>query len=212
MDEPTPPMTSSPTIFVIDDNPSVRKSIARLIRSAGMQAETFASASEFLERVPGDQPGCLVLDVKMPGFDGMDLQEHLARRPYAPPIIFVTGHGDIPMSVQAIKKGAVDFLTKPFHDEDLLNAVRQALARDQRERRSYQELCDIRHLVDTLTPREDDVFRQILTGKLNKQIADALGIAEKTVKVHRGRVMEKLRVRSVAELVHLAEKLNLTGG
>jgi RNA polymerase sigma factor (sigma-70 family) len=198
-----------PVIFVVDDEPSIRKSLSRLIRSAGLGVETFASAEEFLQRVPGDEPACVLLDIQMPALNGLELQEQLARAAYSLPVIFLTGHGDIPKSVEAMKKGAIDFLTKPFDDEDLLRAIHQALERDKRERQRYHVVRAIQQNLETLTEREHEILRYVLTGKLNKQIADALDISEKTVKVHRGRVMEKLRVSSVAELVHLAEKAGI---
>jgi FixJ family two-component response regulator len=195
-----------PTVFVIDDDASVRKSLSRLLRSAGYQAETFPSAEEFLHREHFDGVGCIVLDVQMPGLSGMDLQEELNKADYHMPIIFITGHGDIPMSVQAMKKGAVDFLTKPFDGKELLRAVENATEKDGQGRTEYHEVQDIRRRIESLTAREYEIFRYVITGMLNKQIALELKIAEKTVKVHRGRVMEKLGADSVAELVRLAEK------
>jgi FixJ family two-component response regulator len=197
---------SKPTIFIIDDDASIRKSLSRLLRSAGYQAETFPSAEEFLRREHFDGVGCIVLDVQMPGLSGMDLQEELSKADYHMPIIFITGHGDIPMSVQAMKKGAVDFLTKPFDDKELLRAVKNATEKDGQGRTEYHEVQDIRRRIESLTAREHEIFRYVITGMLNKQIALELKIAEKTVKVHRGRVMEKLDANSVAELVRLAEK------
>jgi FixJ family two-component response regulator len=198
-----------PTVFVIDDDASVRKSLSRLLRSAGYGAETFPSAEEFLRREHFDGVGCILLDVKMPGLSGMDLQEVLNKADYHMPIVFITGHGNIPLSVRAMKKGAIDFLTKPFDDEDLLQALRAAIEKDRSARAVYAEVHEVRRRVELLTPREDEIFRYIVTGMLNKQIALELGIAEKTVKVHRGRVMEKLGVGSVAELVRLAEKAGM---
>lgn len=200
---------AKPTIFVIDDDASIRKSLSRLLRSAGYTAETFSSAEEFLRRTHFDGVGCILLDVKMPGLSGMDLQEELNKADYHMPIVFITGHGDIPMSVEAMKKGAVDFLTKPFDDEELLQALRAAIEKDRNARAEYTEVHGIRRRIELLTPREDEIFRYVVTGMLNKQIALELGIAEKTVKVHRGRVMEKLGVNSVAELVRLAEKAGI---
>ncbi len=198
-----------PTVFVIDDDASIRKSLSRLLRSAGYAAETFSSAEEFLRREHYDGAGCILLDVRMPGLSGMDLQEELNKADYHMPIVFITGHGDIPMSVEAMKKGAVDFLTKPFDDEELLRALGAAIEKDRDGRAEYTELHEIRRRIELLTPREDEIFRYVVTGMLNKQIALELGIAEKTVKVHRGRAMEKLGVNSVAELVRLAEKAGI---
>ena len=195
----------NPILFVIDDDASVRKSLSRLLRSAGYTAETFSSAEEFLHREHFDGVGCILLDVKMPGLSGMDLQQELNRADYHMPIVFMSGHGDIPMSVEAMKKGAVDFLPKPFDDKHLLQAVENAIKIDQQRRAEYAEILDIRRRLELLTPRENEIFRHIITGMLNKQIALKLDIAEKTVKVHRGRVMEKLGIDSVAELVRLAE-------
>jgi FixJ family two-component response regulator len=198
-----------PTIFVIDDDPSVRKSLSRLLRSAGYQVEAFPSAEQFLAREHFHGIGCILLDIQMPGLSGMDLQEQLNKAGYHMPIIFVTGHGDIPTSVQAMKKGAVEFLTKPFDDKELLVAVESAVEKDNRERSQYDEAQDIRSRIELLTPREYEIFGYVITGMLNKQIAAKLKIAEKTVKVHRGRVMEKLGASSVAELVRLAEKAGI---
>ena len=197
------------TVFVIDDDASVRKSLSRLLRSAGYTTETFASAEEFLRREHFNGIGCLLLDVQMPGLSGIDLQEELNKADYHMPIIFITGHGDIPMSVEAMKKGAVDFLTKPFDDEELLQAIGNAIGKDRQARAEYDEVLDIRRRIELLTPRENEILRYIITGMLNKQIALKLGIAEKTVKVHRGRIMEKICVDSVAELVRLAEKVGI---
>jgi len=197
------------TVFVIDDDASVRKSLSRLLRSAGYATETFASAEEFLGRDHFEGVGCILLDVKMPGLSGMDLQEELNKADYHMPIVFVTGHGDIPMTVEAMKKGAVDFLTKPFDEEELLQALRAAIEKDRNARAEHTEVYEIRRLIELLTPRENEILRYVVAGMLNKQIALELGIAEKTVKVHRGRVMEKLGMDSVAELVRLAEKAGI---
>jgi FixJ family two-component response regulator len=199
----------NPTIFVIDDDASVRKSLSRLLRSAGYTTETFASAEEFLGRDHYNGIGCLLLDVQMPGLSGMGLQKELNRADYHMPIIFITGHGDIPMGVEAMKKGAVDFLTKPFPDKELLQAVEKAIEKDSYGRAEYEETLDIRRRMDRLTPRENEILRYIITGMLNKQIAYDLKIAEKTVKIHRSRIMEKLEIDSVAELVRLAEKAGI---
>ncbi len=193
------------TVFVVDDDASVLKSLSRLLRSAKLNPVTFASPQEFLDRYDPHTPGCLVLDVAMPGLDGLQLQQALITKGSEIPIIFLTGHGNIPMSVRAMKRGAIDFLTKPVHDEDLLKAIRVAIETDRVNRQARAELDDIRQRLATLTPRERQVLEHVIAGLLNKQIADDLGIVEKTVKVHRGRVMEKMKVHSVAELVHLCE-------
>jgi len=194
------------TVFVIDDDESVRKSVSRLLRAAELQAETFESAEDFLAMERYEGVGCIVLDVRMPGLNGPDLQDALIGANYPMPIIFVTGHGDIPMGVTAMKKGAVDFLPKPFDDDQLLNAVAKAIERHREVKRIEAERNVARQKLRLLTPREDEIFRYVLTGMLNKQIAFKLGIAEKTVKVHRGRITEKLGISSVADLVRFAEK------
>jgi FixJ family two-component response regulator len=196
-------------VFVVDDDPSVRKSLTRLIGSAGYAVEAFASAREFLarERYPGSS--CLVLDVRMPGLTGLDLQEALAGAGRRMSIVFVTGHGDISMSVKAMKGGAVDFLTKPVDDTDLLAAIEQAVARDVQDLGAEARDAEIQARIQMLTPRETEVFTLVVTGMLNKQIAFQLGIGEKTVKVHRARVMEKMRAGSVAELVRLADRVGV---
>jgi len=198
-----------PTVFIIDDDPSVRKSLSRLLRSVGHVVETFPSAEAFLTREHFDGIGCIILDVQMPGLSGMDLQVELSKAEYGMPIVFITGHGDIPMSVEAMRKGAVHFLTKPFDDDELLRAIGEAIERDRKAKSKQTEVQDIRRRVSLLTPREYEILRYVITGMLNKQIALKLNIAEKTVKVHRGRIMEKLRVDSVAELVRLAEKTGI---
>ena len=195
----------APIVFVVDDDPSVRKSLTRLIASAGYTVQAFASAREFLARVEPRGACCLVLDVRMPGLTGLDLQEALAHALHRTPIIFITGHGDVPMSVRAMKGGAVDFLTKPFDVESLLEAIQRAVAQDVRTLHDEAHTRHIRERVQTLTPRETEVFALVVTGMLNKQIAGELGIGEKTVKVHRARVMEKMHAGSVAELVRLAD-------
>jgi len=201
--------TLDSTVFVIDDDASIRKSLSRLLRSAGYTTETFASAEEFLGRDHFNGIGCLLLDVQMPGLSGIDLQKELNKADYHMPIIFITGHGNIPMSVQAMKKGAVDFLTKPFDDKELLQTIEKAIEKDTHARAEYDESLDIRRRIELLTPRENEILPYIITGMLNKQIASKLGISEKTVKVHRGRIMEKLHVDSVAQLVRLAEKVGI---
>ena len=196
-------------VFVADDDASVRRSLARLLKSAGHAVEVFASADEFLQAERREGVGCLVLDVQMPGLNGLELQTALAERGSCLPIIFITGHGDIPMSVRAMKAGAVDFLSKPFSDDVLLKAVDQALARGRQEFETRAEIAEIRSRLATLTPREREVMEHVVTGELNKQIAVDLGTAEKTIKIHRGRVMQKMRVQSVAELVRIAEKAGI---
>jgi FixJ family two-component response regulator len=197
--------TVAPLVFVVDDDPSVRRSLARLIGSAGYAVEAFASAREFLARERYADPCCLVLDVRMPGLTGLDLQEALAAAGRRMSIVFVTGHIDVPGSVRAMKHGAVDLLTKPIDAKDLLAAVQGALARDLRDRAAEARLASIQERIKMLTPRETEVFAFVVTGMLNKQIALELGVVEKTIKVHRARVMEKMRVSSVAELVRLAD-------
>lgn len=207
--EPLTPRRSS-RVFLVDDDASVRRALTRLIRSAGYPVDAFASAREFLDSLPQpDSPACLVLDVRMPGFSGLDLQSQLAGTNRVLPIIFLTGHGDIPMSVKAMKAGAVDFLSKPVKDTDLLHAIEQALDRATREADVFAEAEDVRQRLDMLTAREREVFEHVISGQLNKQIAYDLGTVEKTIKVHRARVMQKMGVRSLAELVRLADKLGL---
>jgi FixJ family two-component response regulator len=197
-------------IFAIDDNLSVRKSLSLLLRSAGYEVRTFVSAEEFLSQAALDSTGCIILDVLMQGMNGLDLQEHLIRHNCHMPIIFMSGHGDIPMSVRAMKKGAVDFLTKPFDDTQLLSLVESAVEQCRREKAALDETRDFRQRLKTLTSREHEVFLNVISGLLNKQIAGDLSIKEHTVKVHRGRVMQKLGVDSVASLVRLAEKANIS--
>jgi FixJ family two-component response regulator len=199
----------APAVFVVDDDPAVRKSLTRLLSSAGYAAEAFASAREFLAREPYAGPCCLVLDVRMPGLTGLDLQEALARAGRRMAIVFVTGHGNLPIGVKAMKAGAVDFLTKPVDDEDLLAAIERAVARDVQDVGAEARVTEIRERVQMLTPRETEVFALVVTGMLNKQIASELGISEKTVKVHRARVMEKTRAGSLAELVRLADRVGV---
>jgi FixJ family two-component response regulator len=198
------------TVFLVDDDDSVRKALARLIRTAGYEIKTFASAQEFIESKPEiTAVACLVLDVRMPGLNGLDLQDALRAAKVPIPIVFITGHGDIPMSVKAMKAGAVDFLPKPVRAETLLPAIEQALARASRERAEGAELEDIRRRLNALTPREREVMVWVVKGTLNKQIAFELGTVEKTIKVHRARVMEKMQVHSLAELVRLAERVGI---
>jgi FixJ family two-component response regulator len=195
----------APVVYIVDDDASVRKSLTRVVAAAGYQVHAFASARDYLAREPSGGPSCLVLDVRMPGLTGLDLQKALAGGEHRTAIIFITGHGDIAMSVTAMKAGAVDFLTKPFAGKDLLDAIQRALAKDTRDLGSEARVAEIRDRIKLLTPRETEVFALVVTGMLNKQIASQLGIAEKTVKVHRARVMEKMRAGSVAELVRLAD-------
>jgi FixJ family two-component response regulator len=198
------------TVFLVDDDDSVRKALARLIRTAGYEIKTFASAREFIESKPEiTAVACLVLDVRLPGLNGLDLQDALRAAKVPIPIVFITGHGDIPMSVKAMKAGAVDFLPKPVRAETLLPAIEQALARASRERAEGAELEDIRRRLNALTPREREVMVWVVKGTLNKQIAFELGTVEKTIKVHRARVMEKMEVGSLAELVRLAERVGI---
>ena len=204
-------MPLKPIVFIVDDDPAVLKGLSRLLRSAGLAAETFPSSQDFLSRYLPHTPGCLVLDVAMPGLDGLELQQALAAKGIAVPIIFLTGHGDIPMSVQAMKRGAADFLTKPVNDNDLLNAIRTAIEKDRGARRARAEVAEIQQRLATLTPREHEVLQHVITGQLNKQTAAELGTAEKTVKVHRARVMEKMKAQSLVDLVRLAEKAGIGG-
>jgi len=197
-------------VFVVDDDPSVRKSLTRVIASAGYAVETFVSASEFLERAPTTGPCCLVLDVRMPGVTGMDLQSTLAQAAHRIPVVFITGHGDVAMGVAAMKAGAVDFLTKPFASKNLLGAIQRAVERDTRTLGTEARTGEIQARVETLTRRERQVFALVVTGMLNKQIAAELGVVEKTVKVHRARVMDKMRAGSVAELVRLADDVGVS--
>ena len=199
----------NPTIFVIDDDASMRRALSFLLESAGYKVETHSSAEEFLRREHYDGVGCIILDVRMPGLSGMDLQEKLIRYDYRMPIIFLTGHGELSMGVQAMKKGAIDFLTKPCDDEQLLGAVQSAIEKDMQARGKYKEKQEIRRRIELLTPRENEILRYVIGGMLNKQIAAKLGIAEPTVKIHRGRIMVKLCAESVADLIHLAGKAGI---
>jgi len=200
----------TPTVFVVDDDPSVRKGLRRLLKSAGYGVETFASAEDFLALdKSGYGPACLILDLQMPGMNGLDLQDELTNQNHIMPIVFVTGHGDIPSSVKAIKKGAVEFLCKPFDDEKLFDAVEEALIKDAKARTVLEEKESIRQRLSTLTPREYEILTHVIAGLLNKQTAYVLKISEKTVKVHRARIMEKMGVDSLAQLVRLAEKVGV---
>lgn len=194
-------------VFVVDDDDSIRKSLARLMRSVGLNVETFGSAGEFLAREPHSGPACLILDVRMPGLSGLDLQRELAASGRSLSIIFMTGHGTIPLSVQAMKAGALEFLEKPFDDQTLIDAVHEALKKDQQARRNNAELREIHKRVNSLTPREREVFGLVVNGNLNKQIAIELGTSEKTIKVQRSHIMKKMCADSLADLVRQAVKV-----
>ncbi len=200
---------SAGMVFVVDDDASMRESLKNLIRSVGLRVETLASAQDFLRAKRGDEPGCLVLDVRMPGLSGLDLQKRMAEADVDLPIIFLTGHGDIPMSVRAMKAGAVEFLTKPVREQDLLEAVQQALERDRAVRNQRKKLEGLRERLDSLTPKERDVMGKVVAGLLNKQIAGELRMSETTVKIHRHQVMEKMKAASLAELVRMADHLRV---
>lgn len=200
---------AKPTIFIVDDDPSVRDSLELLVRSIGFEVKTYPSAQEFLEGAPPGASGCLILDIRMPGMSGLDLQERCAGAGFFLPIIFITGHGTIPMSVRAMKAGAIDFLQKPFDEQDLLNAINKAVERDQHVTQERVELGKIVERVNTLSPREYEVFKLLVAGMTNKQVAYNLGLSERTIKAHRSRIMEKMSTRSLADLARYAEKLNL---
>jgi len=199
----------SQVVFVIDDDASMRDAVSRLLNAVGLTVQTFASAREFLAGRLPDVPGCAVLDVRLPGLSGLDLQREMVERGIHIPVIFITGHGDIPMSVQAMKAGAVEFLTKPFRDQDLLDAVRLGIQLDRQGRKERAELAELRDGLRQLTPREREVMSLVVAGLLNKQIALRLGTSEKTIKIHRSHVMQKMRADSLADLVRMSQKLGI---
>jgi FixJ family two-component response regulator len=196
-------------IAIVDDDPSAREGLSSLLRSAGLKVDTFASAQEFLARPSADAPSCLVLDLQLPGLSGLDLQKRMAEAGLEIPIVFLTGHGNIPASVQAMKAGAVEFLTKPFDDEQLLQAIEEAVQRDRKSRQQHAEMRELRDRHESLTAREQEVMRLVVSGLLNKQIAGELNITEFTVKIHRGRVMRKMHADSLADLVRMAGNLGI---
>jgi FixJ family two-component response regulator len=203
-------MAQRPIVFVVDDDPSMREAVQDLIASVGLEPRAFASPREFLEASRPDVPSCLVLDVRLPGASGLSFQQELARAGVRLPVIFITGHGDIPMSVRAIKAGAVEFLTKPFRDQELLDAINAGIERDRAQRQESAVLEDLRQRFAALTPREREIMALVILGRLNKQIAGELGVSEVTVKVHRGQIMRKMRAKSLPELVRMGDALQLT--
>ena len=198
----------SPVVFVVDDDLSMRRSLANLLRSVGFRVESFTTAQEYLESAPVEAPGCLVLDVRLPGMSGLDLQREIARSRKPTPIVFITGHGDVPMAVQAMKDGAIEFLMKPFREQDLLDAIRRAIDLDSHMRSAQAVLADLETRFESLSPREREVFQRVVAGLPNKQIAAELSLSEATVKVHRGQVMEKMHASSVPDLVNMHAKLS----
>ena len=205
----TEALETEPIVFVVDDDASMRKALANLFRSVGLRAEVFGSARELLESELPDVASCLVLDIRLPGPSGLDFQAELAKANIQIPIIFMTGHGDIPMTVKAMKAGAIDFLTKPFRDQDMLDAVATAIERDRTRRKDQKAVAELRAVFETLTTRERDVFALVASGLMNKQIAAEIGLAEITVKIHRGHLMRKMGARSLADLVRMAEMLGV---
>jgi FixJ family two-component response regulator len=199
-----------PVVFVVDDDRSVRDALAGLLRSVGLSVQSFGSTQEFLESERPDAPGCLVLDVRLPGRSGLDFQRELAESSVHLPIVFITGHGDIPMSVRAIKAGAIEFLPKPFHDQELLDAIQLGIERDRARRREAAAIAELKERFGSLTPREREIMALVVTGRMNKQIAADLEVSEITVKVHRGHVMRKMGARSLADLVRLADRLGVS--
>jgi RNA polymerase sigma factor (sigma-70 family) len=204
----TRPEAVAPVVIVVDDDPSVREALESLLRSVGLRVVTFGSVQDFLAADRPDGPSCLVLDVRLPGKSGLELQDELTRAGDHLPIIFITGHGDIQMSVQAMKAGAAEFLTKPFRDQDLIDAIQAAIARDRARREQEEVLTDLRQRFETLTPREREVMALVVAGRRNKEIASEIGVSEITVKVHRGQVMRKMRPRSLADLIRMADRLD----
>ena len=200
---------AAPVVFVVDDDPSVRRAIKRLVESVGLRAELFGSAQEFLRSERPDAASCLVLDIRLPGISGLDFQRELAKAAIHIPIVFITAHGDIPMTVRAMKAGAVEFLTKPFRDQDLLDAIQQGLERDRTRRAQEAEIATLRERFEALTPREREVLPWVVSGLPNKQIADAVGASEATIKVHRSQLMRKMGAASLADIVRMTEKMGL---
>ena len=201
---------AQPVVYVVDDDPSIRGALASLLRSVGLEVKIFSSTQQFLDSPRPDVPSCLVLDVRLPGAGGLDLQSQLLKSNIHLPIVFITGHGDIPMSVQAMKAGAIEFLTKPFRDQELLDAIQLGIERDRARRRDSEAVGQLQELFETLTAREREIMAHVVTGRMNKQIAGDLRVSEITVKVHRGQVMRKMGAKSLAELVRMADKLGIS--